>query len=175
MRAAKCYRVLLKETPDDRALLDALIQALRAAESWGELCEALARRARLLPKGPECRRDLGELARYVDEKLARPDRAIELWRLIRQRYGREPESTDCLIDLLQRRGSWAELAALLLEEARASDTPGPILIKLAVVHRDHTGDRAAAVHAFIAAGDLLAAANSWRPRAIFAPTTRSLA
>jgi predicted Zn-dependent protease len=158
LRAALCYRLLLKGAPDDRALLDLLIQVLRAGESWVELCEALAHRARLLPKGPECRRDLGELARYVDEKLARPDRAIDLWRLIRQRYGREPESTDRLIDLLERRGSWAELASLLLEEAQASDAPQSLFLKLATVHRDHTGDRAGAVSAFIAAGDLLSAA-----------------
>ena len=90
---------------------------LRAAQSVSVLAEALTERARLTADGPDARRDLAEVARIFAETLSMPDRAIEVWRALRDRFGCDSESFEALADLLSRSERWQELVSLLSEEA----------------------------------------------------------
>jgi hypothetical protein len=60
-RAVRDLRPLVDTIPDDREVQDSLVQALRAAENYAELADALAARAAASER--DARRDLTELAR----------------------------------------------------------------------------------------------------------------
>ncbi|HEX9295553.1 MAG TPA: tetratricopeptide repeat protein [Polyangiaceae bacterium] len=152
MRAVRNLRPLVQKLPADRQVLDRLVDALRAAENYGELADALAARA-AISEGSDAYRDLTELARICAERLSEPYRAIDVWREVRERFGRDTESFEALARLLEGRGNWPELASLLTDEAKVATTKEPLYARLADIYRDHIGDDAAAVEAYIAAGE----------------------
>jgi lipopolysaccharide biosynthesis regulator YciM len=151
-RAVGYVRPLALATPSDRDVQNRFVQALRASGNHAELADALAARA-ADSEGIEARRDLIEIARIRAERLSEPLRAIEIWRDVRRRFGRDAESFEALAGLLEGSDQWQELAALLSEET-SEGTPQPQLFaRLGDVHRDHTGDSRAAALAYVAAGD----------------------
>jgi tetratricopeptide (TPR) repeat protein len=152
-RAARELRLLWQKAPGDREVLDALVAALRAAGSFGELAEMLTERARLMTDAPDARRDLSEAAAVVAERLSDPERAIGIWRGFQGRFGCDAESFEALAVLLERTERWQELATLLSEEAARAASKQPLFARIARVHRDHTGDRLAAIEAFLSAMD----------------------
>jgi tetratricopeptide (TPR) repeat protein len=151
-RAVKNLEPLANEMPNDREARDALVRALRAAASFAELAEALRARA-AASEASDARRDLVELARVLGERLSQPERAIDVWRDLRERFGRDTESFEALAGLYEAQGQWQELASLLAEEARTDRANIHLFARLGDVHRDHTGDGLAAIEAYLAAGD----------------------
>ncbi len=157
-RAATEYRRLLARAPEDVALLDGLLRALRAAERWVDVVAALAHRAELEPDDARARDNLGEAARLRAEQLRDVTGAIQAWSDIRERFGRDAESFSRLAELFDRAGRYGELAQLLAEEAQHAASPVELYARLAEVHRQHTGDLPAALRAYLSAGILVSAA-----------------
>ncbi len=100
------------------------------------------------------REDLGCAARLQADKLGNPEGAIESWRAIRSRFGRDAESFEALSALLESRARWHELAELIADEAESGRGHGMLLTRLAEVHAAHTGDWRAALSAYRRAGEL---------------------
>jgi hypothetical protein len=154
IRAAVAFRSLLDETPGDAQLLDGWVRALTQTEHHAELVQALRARADATSDLALAREDLGCAARLQADKLGNPEGAIESWRAIRSRFGRDAESFEALSALLESRGRWHELAELIADEAESGRGHGLLLTRLAEVHAAHTGDLRAALSAYRRAGEL---------------------
>ncbi|HYO93663.1 MAG TPA: tetratricopeptide repeat protein, partial [Polyangiaceae bacterium] len=156
-RSARAYEALLEREPTDRELMDGLVRSLQFAEEWDKLVAVLSRRAELEPNTYQAHRDLAAAARVFAARLAAPERAIETWYAIRQRFGHDTESFEALSGLLEDRLRWDELCALLQQEALVATDPVPLYARLAQVHRLFTGDQKAALAAYVLAGDVVSA------------------
>ncbi len=174
-RAAKNFRLLLGRHPEDIGLVDGLLRALRVGARWDQVVPALEQRAKLQEEADSARRDLGEAARLRAEKLDDVTGAIDAWRSVRERFGTDEESFEQLAGLLLQAARFGELAELLLTEAQASQRPAPLYSRLAEVHKRYTGDLAAALTAYVKAGDLVAAAGLFSSQPELVPDDPSLA
>ncbi len=174
-RSAAAYRLLIEREPTDRTLLDGLLKALRAGERWADVIAALDRRSELEPEATRARRDFGEAARLRADKLADLSGAVDAWKAVRARFGRDQENFELLSQHYQTLGRFLELAALLAEEAQASPAPAPLYARLAEVHRRHTGDLPAALAAYMRAADLVSAAELFCAHAELVPDDPALA
>ena len=157
-RAARAYTLVLETHPTDRTLLDGWIRALGRADDPETLARALTRRAELDPEHPSARDDLVAAARLRAERLDEPEKAIEVCRRIRERYGRDPETFEMLARLFESRGRFHELATLIAEEAESGQARLSLFTRLAEIHAEHTHDLGAALSAYVRAGALESAA-----------------
>ncbi len=154
-RAVKNWRRRLDDDAEDREALDGLVDALEQAGSWTDLDAALELRAAQTDDADAARADLVRVARTLADRLGDAGSAIEMWRRVRSEYGRDGDSFEALVSLLTAEQRWTELATLLGEEAEATedaDARASLLRKLGELHRSQTGDAAAALRAFVAAG-----------------------
>lgn len=154
-RAVRNWQRRLEDDAGDREALDGLVDALAQAGSWRDLIVALEQRAELGGDSAEVRVDRVRIARTLAERLTDNAAAIEVWRRVRSEHGRDAESFDALVALLEAEQRWTELATLLGEEAGATDDAearSALLRQLGELHRSRTGDAGAALKAFVAAG-----------------------
>ncbi len=159
IRAAVAFRSVLDESPGDAQVLDGWVRALTQTEHHAELVQALSARAEATDDAALAREDLGYAARLQADQLENPEGAIESWRAIRSRFGRDSESFEALSALLESRGRFQELAELIADEAESGRGHGLLFTRLAEVHAAHTGDLAAALSAYRRAGELDRAAD----------------
>ncbi len=153
-RAVTLLTTLQRELPDDPAVQDKLIVALRSARRARDLVQALIRRASM-PR-PSARDDLIEAARVNDEELGDLDAARRLWLEIRDRFGFGDSGIDALASILERQNALEELTDLLRDAAEKSARPAPLYDRLSRV-LTRRGLAAAAVEAQIKAGQFDAA------------------
>ena len=174
-RAARDLRQVLAQHPNDPALVDALLRALRVAERWEEVVPVLEHRASLAEDDGPARRDLGEAASLRFSQLDDAPAAIVAWRAVRERFGSDTESFEQLAELLLVTARYTELAELLAYEAQRAEQPRALYARLAEVHRRYTGDLAAALQAYLLADDVHAAASLFTSHADLVPDDPSLA
>ncbi|AUX25403.1 hypothetical protein SOCEGT47_059480 [Sorangium cellulosum] len=145
-RAIAAYSARLAEDGDDLEALDGLVAILEGAGRFRELATVLERRA-AARGGEGARRDLGRVARLFERELGDTERAIAVWRRVREELAPDPESGDALAALYARAERWDDLVALLEAEASAAGAspPGPgaarsaaLYLRLGDVHRDRT-------------------------------------
>lgn len=152
-RAVSAWRARLQLDAADRDALDGLVVALDRAGRNDELVAALETRAELLD-APAARADWERIASVHAERRSDRALAIDAWRVIRERFGRDVAGFEALSTLLAAEQRWPELAELYVEEAAAETDPErrrSLYAELAVVHRDRTSDSVAAVSAFVEA------------------------
>ena len=150
-RAVTQLSALQRELPDDQAVHDKLIAALRSARRPRELVEALTRRAGF--GLPGARDDLIEAARICDQELRDLDRARQLWLEIRDRFGLGDAGLEALTSILERRNALEELTDVLRDAAEKSSRPAPLYCRLAQV-LSRRGLMVEAVEAHIKGGEL---------------------
>lgn len=172
--------------PSVAAKREALAE-LRRREAWSELAGALRDLVREGMERGEPDEDeqlelLLELGRVEDERLGRPDRAIEAWRGAQTIDAADVRVLDALEALLVRRERFRECVELLEQRAALTEGERPriaILLNLAALAREHLGDdeRAAAAYERVLAREpanevavreleaLYAARGRWQPLA----------
>ncbi len=153
-RAARHYRLRLADDPADLEALDGLVEVLERAGHYSELIEALGARARTRTDPVAARADLVRIARLYEETLHARLPAIQAWREVRARTGRDEESFVALVPLLEAESRWSELAELVEVEAAEAEDPArqrDRYRQLGEIHRTRTHRPRAAVEAFVAA------------------------
>ncbi|MBN2192595.1 MAG: tetratricopeptide repeat protein [Polyangiaceae bacterium] len=155
-RAVRDYRHCLVDDPGDREALDGLVGVLDRAGHYPDLIEALAARARTVADPAQVHADLVRIARLYGEVLGARPAAVEAWREVRQRCGRDRESFDALIPLLETEARWADLAELVAIEAadeEDEDRQRALCRQLGLIHRTRTQRPSLAIRSFVAADD----------------------
>ncbi len=160
-RAVGLYRQALELSPESRFARGQLVSALRRARRWDDVVAELRAEASQLADGPAAFRALREAAVLLEERLAQPAAAAEVYRALIERA--PPETSG--------RFARAALARLLAEsggadaiddrigalEALAEDAPDAAAIAEHLVNEGRLlelGDRAAdAIYAYRRAGE----------------------
>jgi tetratricopeptide (TPR) repeat protein len=121
-RALGNWRPVLETTPGDLEALGAVATLLERSERWGELVEALAKRADANVLPLQRRSDLVRIAEIQMDQLQAADAAIATWLKVRKEFGQDRQIVAALDELMSGAGRYAELAHLLggaAEEDRA--------------------------------------------------------
>lgn len=157
-RSIRLWRELLAIEPSNTEALDGLVDTLRRGEHHADLVSALDRRAELRsesdPSG--ARSDRVWAAKVLAERLGQTSTAVERWVAIEASHGPDEESFEALLALLEREQRWPELAARIERQAEATAEPAAraaLLVRLAELYANHTGQTEEALHAYAAADD----------------------
>jgi tetratricopeptide (TPR) repeat protein len=151
-RALAAWEQRLALDASDREAIDGRIDALEQLKRWEPLLEALRARAAAAVSEETRRRDLVRIAKVVAATVGDVDRAIEAWREIEARFGREDDTVDSLADLYGKSGQYGELTALLLEAEEAAPR-GPrraeLRWRLGDIEREKRGNAAGALELYV--------------------------
>lgn len=135
----------------DPEALAVVCDDLRQREGWAELREVLTEAVREPGCAAEPRvRALREIATLSIEKLGEPDAALEAWREVIDSTGDDPEALAGLDRVLSEQERWEELGPVLHQRADGmadGNDRASVLRRLAELHRNKTGDRAAEANA----------------------------
>ena len=139
-------RVLALDAADLEAL--ALVEDdLRARGDYAALRDVLAEAVRSEQCPPEMRIPrLREIAQVSLERLDDAQAALDAWREILDSVGDDPESLAGMDQVLSQQNRWEELYPVLAQRADVlpeGDVRNGVLRRLADLHRDRSGDRAA--------------------------------
>ena len=118
-RAARAWKARLDDDGADREALDGLVAVFESARRWGELIEALDKRA-ALAEPAVARADRARIAAVFAGELDAVGQAIATWVDIRRTFGPDEESFAKLSALLDGTGRFEDLAKLLREEIEAA-------------------------------------------------------
>lgn len=134
----------------DAADLEALALVeddLRARGDYSTLRDVLAEAVRSEQCPPDMRIPrLREIAQVSLERLDDAQAALDAWREILDSVGEDPEALAGMDQVLSQQDRWEELAPVLAQRADVledGDIRNAVLRRLADLHRDRTGDRAA--------------------------------
>ncbi len=139
-------RVLGLDAADLEAL--ALVEDdLRARGDYSTLRDVLAEAVRSEQCPPDMRIPrLREIAQVSLERLDDAQAALDAWREILDSVGEDPEALAGMDQVLSQQDRWEELTPVLTQRADVledGDIRNAVLRRLADLHRDRTGDRAA--------------------------------
>lgn len=120
-RSLRLWQRRLDGDPGDLSALGARIALLESIERWDQLIADLHKRADALASAADAdpeRRSAAraDLVRVAELEVTRRDdiaRAIEVWRSIEARFGRDAESVDALVDLSTRARRYDDVIELL--------------------------------------------------------------
>jgi tetratricopeptide (TPR) repeat protein len=139
-------RVLALDAADPEAL--ALLEDdLRARGDYAGLRDVLAEAVRSDQCPPDMRIPrLREIAQVSLERLDDAQAALDAWREILDSVGEDPEALAGMDQVLSQQNRWEELSPVLAQRADVlpeGDVRNSVLRRLADLHRDRSGDRAA--------------------------------
>ncbi|HMI85354.1 MAG TPA: tetratricopeptide repeat protein [Polyangiaceae bacterium] len=118
-RAARAWRARLDDDATDREALDGLVTVFESARRWGDLIDALDKRA-AMAEPAVARADRARIAAVFAGELDAVGQAIATWVDIRRAFGPDEESFSKLSSLLDGTGRFEDLAKLLHEEIAAA-------------------------------------------------------
>jgi tetratricopeptide (TPR) repeat protein len=139
-------RVLALDAADPEAL--ALLEDdLRARGDYAGLRDVLAEAVRSDQCSPDMRIPrLREIAQVSLERLDDAQAALDAWREILDSVGEDPEALAGMDQVFSQQNRWEELSPVLAQRADVlpeGDVRNSVLHRLADLHRDRSGDRAA--------------------------------
>lgn len=161
-RSLRLWRTRLDGNPGDLVALSARIDLLAVVERWEELIADLELRAGArAASDPDdvraAREDLIRVAALEVDKRRDLGRAIEVWEEIEQRFGRDAESVDALVELLALAERYEAVVQLLGEALSAEPDPARRIrqhARLGDVLRLHRGEPLRAIDHYRSALEL---------------------
>ncbi len=114
-RALSLWGWCLRDDPKDDEALSLQIEILTSLARHADLVEVFQARAVVGQDQERRRTDLMAAAAVYAEQLSDLKQAISMWRLIEERFGRDDQTVDSLVDLLSSAGLHEEVVELLNE------------------------------------------------------------
>jgi tetratricopeptide (TPR) repeat protein len=112
------YQYVLAIEPDNLKALDALQNLLERYNKWPEVVAVLQRRAELSTEPDERKAALERMARILEERLERPDAAIDAWRQVQAIDDTELPTLQALERLYAVRERWQDLINILVRQTQ---------------------------------------------------------
>ncbi len=154
--AARSYERVLSLAPGDPEALQAIDALYRRTERWEDLVGVFRRRIELVEDAGEREALYGQMAQVYEDKLGKPDEAIQAYREVLALDPTSRVALDALDGLFTRRSSWAELAENLevqLGLAESDDAQLRLMLRLAALREREMGDVESAVEGYRAVLD----------------------
>ena len=112
------YQYVLTIEPDNARALGALENLLERYNKWPEVVAVLQRRAELSNEPDERKAALEKMARILEERLERPDAAIDAWQQVMAIDDTEMSTLQALERLYATRERWQDLVHTLTRQAQ---------------------------------------------------------
>lgn len=149
--ALAAWEAVRADVPDHVEALEALARLYRKAERWEKLLELLRAELAAVEEPARKRELLYEIAVLEEERLDRPDEAIEVYKAILLVTDDDPQALSALARLYEateRHEPLADVLARLLDRARGEVEQVPLLYRLGRLLMGPLGDPSAAVERF---------------------------
>jgi tetratricopeptide (TPR) repeat protein len=148
--AIKAYEHVVEIDPSHSRAVEFLKGGYERRREWDKLLPLLKREAASVPEERQLEHYL-TLARFVSEKVKKPEASMEMWEEVLRRDPGNSEALAQLGGLYERQKDFAKLAYVLREQA--AQTPDPaariaLLVKLGMIAGDKLNDDALAVEAW---------------------------
>lgn len=148
--AIKANEQILEVDPENAKAIDYLKSMYEKRKDWDKLLRILRREAAAAPASQQLDQYLA-LARFVTEKVKRPEIGTEMWEEVQKRDPGHPEALAQLAGFYEKSKEYAKLAEVLRSQAAmTADVPARIalLVKLGLIAGDRLNDDALAVEAW---------------------------
>ena len=148
--AIKAYEHVIEIDPSHAKAIEFLKGGYERRREWDKLLPLLKREAAAAPDETQLDHYLS-LARFVTEKVKKPESSIEMWEEVLNRDPGNSEALAQLAGLYERQKDFARLAYVLREQAaQTGDAAARIalLVKLGMIAGDKLSDDALAVEAW---------------------------
>ncbi|MDB4931690.1 MAG: domain protein putative component of TonB system [Myxococcaceae bacterium] len=148
--AIKANEQILDIDPENAKAIDYLKSMYEKRKDWDKLLRILRREVAAAPASQQLDQYLG-LARFVTEKVKRPEVCTEMWEEVLARDPGHPEALTQLAGFYEKSKDYAKLAEVLRSQAAmTADVPQRIqlLVKLGLIAGDRLNDDAIAVEAW---------------------------
>jgi tetratricopeptide (TPR) repeat protein len=149
--AAKSYERVLALGPGDVEALQAMDALYRRTGRWEDLVSVYRRRIELVEDAGEREALYAQMAQVYEEKLGKPDDAIQAYREVLALDPTSRVALDALDGLFTRRASWAELAENLETQLGLADTDEAqlgLMLRLAALRERQMGEVETAVEGY---------------------------
>ncbi len=141
-QAAKSYEKVLAIDPSDADALAAMDTLYRRTERWDDLVGVFRRRIELSEDAGVTESIYAQMAQVYEEKLGKPDEAIQAYREVLALDPTSRVALDALDALFARRAMWPELAENLetrLNLAETDDAQLGLMLRLAFLREREMG------------------------------------
>ncbi|HVR20798.1 MAG TPA: tetratricopeptide repeat protein, partial [Polyangiaceae bacterium] len=141
-QAAKSYEKVLAIDPSDADALSAMDTLYRGTERWNELVGVFRRRIELSDDAGVIEGIYAQMAQVYEEKLGKPDDAIQAYREVLAIDPTSRVALDALDALFARRAMWPELAENLetrLNLAETDEAQLGLMLRLASLRESEMG------------------------------------
>ena len=148
--AIKANEHILDIDPENARAIDYLKSMYEKRKDWDKLLRILRREVAAAPASQQLDQYLG-LARFVTEKVKRPEVCTEMWEEVLARDPGHPEALTQLAGFYEKSKDYAKLAEVLRSQAAmTADVPQRIqlLVKLGLIAGDRLNDDVIAVEAW---------------------------
>jgi tetratricopeptide (TPR) repeat protein len=149
--AAKSYERVLALDPSDVEALQAIDALYRRTSRWEDLIGVFRRRIELVEDVGEREGLYAQMAAVFEEKLGKPDEAIQAYREVLALDPTSRVALDALDALFTRRAMWAELAENLEVQLGLADTEDGqlrLMLRLAALREREMGQVEAAIEGY---------------------------
>jgi len=145
--AAEIFAALHEREPDDEVVLEGLERALRMGDDARGLCDLLERRAGWESDAERRTAMLFERASLLEEALAEPTQACDLYQaIVEQEAGSDhaPRALARLESLLEAQGEWSRLRSLLCSKIESTPAAETVTLRerIAQICHERLGDMA---------------------------------
>ena len=149
--AENLWRRAAEQDPRERQSLENLAALLEEQQRWDDLLVALEKIYERCDELTERKEVRTRIARLQEEKLNRPELAIESYRRILELDGRDQSAIDALVRLFQQTQRWRDLIFILQRAADQSEdsaTRVGYLFRVAAIWESELGDDEQAIEAY---------------------------
>jgi tetratricopeptide (TPR) repeat protein len=149
--AAKSYERVLALGPGDAEALQAMDALYRRTGRWEDLVGVYRRRIELVEDAGEREALYAQMAQVYEEKLGKPDDAIQAYREVLALDPTSRVALDALDGLFTRRNGWSELAENLETQLGLADTDEAqlgLMLRLAALREQQMGQLDLAVEGY---------------------------
>ncbi len=148
--AIKAYEHVIEIDPSNARAVEFLKGGYERRREWDKLLPLLKREAAAAPEELQLEHYLA-LARFVSEKVKKPESSIEMWEEVINRDPGNSESLTQLAGLYERQKDFGKLGYVLREQAAQTPEAAAriaLLVKLGMIAGDKLNDDALAVEAW---------------------------
>ncbi len=148
--AIKANEHILDIDPENARAIDYLKSMYEKRKDWDKLLRILRREVAAAPASQQLDQYLG-LARFVTEKVKRPEVCTEMWEEVLARDPGHPEALTQLAGFYEKSKDYAKLAEVLRSQAAMTADVAQrvqLLVKLGLIAGDRLNDDAIAVEAW---------------------------
>ncbi len=148
--ALKAHEAILEIAPDAAHSVDFVKGMYEKRRDWEKLLTIFRREAATAPAGEQFERYL-TIARFVAEKVKKPELSMEAWEEVLRRDGAHHDALTQLAGLYEKAREYEKLAPVLRAQAAQTDDSAAriaLLVKLGLIASDKLNDDALAVEAW---------------------------